>query len=193
MLERTKQKQTAEIRDLRRKIREGNHLVVPLSPTKIGDTAKDDDDSEQEWSLLLEEDPDFGQIARCLEQLVSQGMTALATQDSVRFRSGTRVLVPSFDAELASTASDQSGRTSPLPTNARVGLGFTHVRPSLAAFDLGSSTSTDYSEAEAWSAGIVSPADLPIRPADKAAISHSPRMYGFATPEEQTPRQSFAR
>lgn len=98
-LELTKVKQTSEIRDLRRRLRESRtHLPISTLSMSISDREfpeegrrppddySDDEDLEEEdremtWEEILEEDPTFAGVTRTLMTLIKKGKVAILEKD----------------------------------------------------------------------------------------------------------------
>lgn len=186
------------MRELRKRIREGGSSQLAFQTDSFQGnsiTIDDADDGDKPWSQLLEEDPQFKEVARCLESLVAKGSAALAVSrdsDTV-YKGGTRVIVPSTFDDLSSSAASPLTSTASARSTASSVASHSRLEASTASsvlstsqasdftFDLGASHSTQSSEAEAWTSGIVSPLSSRSAFIDKQSISPSPRMYGIAT------------
>jgi hypothetical protein len=97
-LERAKQKQAAELRSLRRQLREG---ALPPIPTMDGlglslDVPPEDEEDEP-WEDVLEADPKFREVVRSVEVLLRTAKTALEGSVETAISKGSKVLHVELD------------------------------------------------------------------------------------------------
>lgn len=147
-LERTKLKQSNEIRDLRRRMRDKSLAPISsaspglLSPVSDEFFSGDDSDEEVDFDTLLKEDEKFADVARLLEALLRRASDAIAYQPTEKDLANKKVLT---SVEMEAKLAEEEVKGLRLEMNGLLPHGGAISRDSLASSMMSDSFSRDSS------------------------------------------------